>query len=132
MSGTLRAPDRRQRSRPDATASNDRQSPGTRFARRTIGFWLGGALLAIGGCILGVCMPYQHPVALGLSALWWGIYLGCFGASVGALIGSLAERAPTRPPRGPAVSLHIKKSPLCPPVSSSPEPDRARNSAISV
>jgi anti-anti-sigma factor len=64
-----------------------------RFSPRTIGFWLGGGLLGTGGCILGVCMPYHHPVALVISALWWGIYFGCFGASVGALIGCLTERA---------------------------------------
>jgi hypothetical protein len=62
----------------------------------TIGFWLGGGLLGTGGCILGVCMPYHHPVAVAISALWWGIYLGCLGASVGALIGWLTGRAPPR------------------------------------
>jgi hypothetical protein len=29
----------------------------------------------MGGCILGFCMPYHHPVAVVISALWWGIYL---------------------------------------------------------
>ena len=62
----------------------------------TIGFWLGGGLLGPGGCILGICMPYHHPVAVVISALWWGIYLGCLGASVGALIVWLTERAPPR------------------------------------
>jgi len=67
---------------------------------RTIGFWLGGALLGVGGCILGVCMPYRHPVAVTISVLWWGIYLGCFGASIGALLGLWAEQvsAPPSPP----------------------------------
>jgi hypothetical protein len=50
-----------------------------------IGFWIGGALFGIGGCILGFGMPYHHPVAVVISMLWWGIYCGCFGASVGAL-----------------------------------------------
>jgi hypothetical protein len=58
----------------------------------SIGFWLGGGLLGPGGCILGVCMPYHHPVAVVISALWWGIYLGSLGASVGALIVLLTER----------------------------------------
>jgi hypothetical protein len=45
-------------------------------------------------------MPYHHPVAVVLSALWWGIYLGCFGASVGALIAWFTERAPAPASRG--------------------------------
>jgi hypothetical protein len=63
----------------------------------TIGFWLGGAGMATGGCLLGALMPYRHPVAVALSVLWWGLYFGCFGASVGALVGVLTERAPPPP-----------------------------------
>jgi hypothetical protein len=55
-----------------------------RFDRVSIGFWLGGATLGTGGCILGACMPYHHPVGIAISVIWWGIYLGCFGASLGA------------------------------------------------
>jgi hypothetical protein len=100
--GTLRAPDRRKLSWPDATANCERKCParGPRLARHTIGFWLGGGLLGTGGCVLGVCMPYHHPVAVMISALWWGIYLGCFGASVGALIALFTERAPAAASRG--------------------------------
>jgi hypothetical protein len=65
-----------------------------RLSPLTIGFWLSGGLLGPGGCILGVCMPYHHPVAVVISVLWWGIYLGCLGASVGALIVLLTEPAP--------------------------------------
>jgi hypothetical protein len=32
-------------------------------------------------------MPYTHPVAIAISMIWWGIYIGCFGASLGALFG---------------------------------------------
>jgi hypothetical protein len=64
---------------------------------RAIGFWLGGALLGVGGCILGICMPYRHPVAVTISALWWGIYLGCSGAILGALLGMWAEQMPAPP-----------------------------------
>jgi hypothetical protein len=65
-----------------------------RLFDRSIGFWLGGALLGIGGCILGGFMPYSHPVAVTISVLWWGIYLGCLGASIGAFAGLLARTAP--------------------------------------
>jgi hypothetical protein len=66
-----------------------------RFSPVTIGFWLGGAGMGIGGCLLGALMPYRQPVAVALSVLWWGIYFGCFGASVGALVGVFADPAPT-------------------------------------
>jgi hypothetical protein len=42
-------------------------------------------------------MPYQHPVAVTISVLWWGIYLGFFGASLGAVLGLLTSRAPAAP-----------------------------------
>jgi hypothetical protein len=66
---------------------------------RTIGFWLGGAVLGTAGCIMGACLPYHHPVAVTMSMLWWGIYLGSFGASVGALIGVLTESPAAAPSR---------------------------------
>ena len=70
-------------------------SPSRRFDRVSIGFWLGGATLGTGGCILGGCMPYHHPVALAISVIWWGIFLGCFGASLGALFGLFTHCAPS-------------------------------------
>jgi hypothetical protein len=30
-------------------------------------------------------MPYHYPVAMAISVIWWGIYIGCLGASLGAL-----------------------------------------------
>jgi hypothetical protein len=63
-----------------------------RFNRVSVGFWLGGATLGTGGCILGACMPYHHPVAVTLSILWWGTYFGCLGASIGALLALLKKR----------------------------------------
>jgi hypothetical protein len=63
-----------------------------RFDRATIGLILGGLLLGAAGCILGAVMPYRHPVAVSMSMIWWGFYCGCFGASVGALIGLLTRR----------------------------------------
>jgi hypothetical protein len=52
-------------------------------------------------------MPYQHPVAVAISVLWWGIYLGCFGASVGALIGLFTERAAASAPPASAAHTYI-------------------------
>ena len=51
-----------------------------------LGFWLGGVTFGIGGCLVGGRMPYQHPVALAFSVIWWGIYVGSLGASLGALL----------------------------------------------
>src|SRR5262249_18314091 len=59
---------------------------------RSIGFWLGGALLGACGCILGGSRPHRHSVALTISVLWWGIYIGCWGAGIGALLGWWAEQ----------------------------------------
>jgi hypothetical protein len=58
----------------------------------TVGFWLGGCVLGTGGAIVGACMPYHHPVAVTISILWWAIFLGCFGASIGALLGLWKNR----------------------------------------
>jgi hypothetical protein len=66
---------------------------------RTLGFWLGGIVLGTAGCIIGALAPYEHPVAVTLSMLWWGVYVGAFGGSVGALIGVLAENISAAPPR---------------------------------
>jgi hypothetical protein len=38
-------------------------------------------------------MPYHHPVAITASVIWWGIYLGSLGASLGALAGLVLRRA---------------------------------------
>jgi hypothetical protein len=65
-----------------------------RFDRVTIGFWLGGLVLGTAGCILGVWMPYRHPVAVTISVIWWGIYVGCSGAAFGALFGMWLGRSP--------------------------------------
>jgi len=67
---------------------------------RTIGFWLGVIVSGTAGCIIGASAPYHHPVAVTMSALWWGIYFGAFGGSVGALIGLLTESAAAAPSRG--------------------------------
>jgi hypothetical protein len=88
---TRRTPNRPRpvRFSPGAVAKGEQKTPSRRpkFARATIGFWLGGGIGGMGGCILGVCMPYHHLVAVVVSALWWGIYLGCLGGSLGGLLG---------------------------------------------
>jgi hypothetical protein len=98
MSNPLRLTSRRHPS-PAPLATGDGVQPRAARCRsgRTIGFWLGGAVFGIGGCVLGVCMPYHHPVAVVISTLWWGIYLGCFGASVGALVAMPFEGAAVLP-----------------------------------
>jgi hypothetical protein len=95
---TWRAPARPGRPSPDATARRE-QKGHARSPRPTIGFWLGGGLLGTVGFILGVCMPYHNPVAVAISALWWGIYLGCLGASIGALVGLVTGGNPSPPAR---------------------------------
>jgi hypothetical protein len=60
---------------------------------RAIGPWLGGIVLGVGGYILGVCMPYSHPVGLTISAFWWAIYFGCFGIWLGSVLGMFTQRA---------------------------------------
>jgi hypothetical protein len=71
---------------------------GRRFNPVTIGFWLGGFALGMGGCLIGACMPYRHPVGVTISVFWWGIYLGCFGAWLGGMFGLLWNDTPASPP----------------------------------
>jgi hypothetical protein len=71
-----------------------------RFDRVALGFWLGALTLGTAGCVLGARMPCRHPVGVAISVLWWGIYLGCLGASVGALAGLVLGRAPVPPSQG--------------------------------
>jgi hypothetical protein len=84
-----------------APAGNEEDNHVVRRLRfnRTIGFWLGGIVLGTAGCIIGAAVPYEHPVAVTTSMVWWGIYIGSFGGSVGALIGVLIEGTGTAPPR---------------------------------
>jgi hypothetical protein len=96
-----------------------------RFDLTSIGLWLGGIALGTAGCIVGACMPYSYPVARVVSALWWGIYVGSFGASVGGLLGMCLSRtlawrrqAPDGTEKEPApAEVGIR---LCPPILTSP------------
>jgi hypothetical protein len=65
-----------------------------------IGFLSGGVILGTTGAIIGACLPYAHPVASILSALWWAVYFGCFGANIGALLGLWAENMTAPPAKG--------------------------------
>jgi hypothetical protein len=56
--------------------------------------------LGAGGCLFGASMPYHHPVGVAVSVLWWGLYFGCFGTSLGALLGLWAEQTPAPPSQG--------------------------------
>jgi hypothetical protein len=86
--------------RPSPGASTRREQKGhARSLWPTIGFWVGGGTLGTVGFVLGVCVPYHHPVVVAISAIWWGIYLGCLGGSVGALVGLLTKRNPAPPTR---------------------------------
>ena len=62
--------------------------------RTAVGFWVGGFVLGVTGCVVGACMPYRHPVGVLCSVLWWGVYLGCAGASIAALGCWLTQRHP--------------------------------------
>jgi hypothetical protein len=64
---------------------------------RTLGFLIGGLVLAIVGCFVGAAFPYHHPVAVATSMTWWGIFFGTFGACIGALLGILAESTAAAP-----------------------------------
>jgi hypothetical protein len=103
------------------TAEPATANPGRRFGR-TLGFWLGAIALGTAGCLLGASMPYRHPVARTISVLWWGIFLGCFGSSLGALLGLWAEQPPASPFQGSGAagkSPSGANSPALPPGTSS-------------
>jgi hypothetical protein len=75
---------------------------GTRFNWVCIGFWLGGLALGTTGCLLGASIPCRHSVGVAICILWWGLYLGCLGASTGAAAGVLFGLCCDRPPASPS------------------------------
>jgi hypothetical protein len=104
--------------RPAPTTTENGEQPGTVCPRKwrpeadatrsrvnwvTIGFWLGALALSTGGCLIGASMPCRHPTGVTIAMVWWGGYLGCFGASIGAGVGGLFglwwDRPPASPPR---------------------------------
>src|SRR5262249_16866855 len=81
------------------SAESAAANPRRRFGR-TLGFWLGVLVLGMAGCILGARLAYPHLVARTISVLWCGIFLGCFGASTGGLLGLWADPPPASPLQG--------------------------------
>jgi hypothetical protein len=71
---------------------------------------LGGVVLGTGGYVLGACMPYHQPAAVAISVLWWGVYLGCLGASIGAWLGLPSDRTPAPPSPGWAGGGRLPRS----------------------
>ncbi len=87
---------------PISLVSGDRARRGAGGRRRFdrgVGAWLGGITLGTGGFLFGASMPYQHPVGVAVSALWWGVYFGCLGLSLGAVLGVWVEPSPALPPQ---------------------------------
>jgi hypothetical protein len=80
------------------TARTERKRSSARLPGRSdrigLAFWVGGATFGTAGCVVGYFMPYHHPVGIA-SAIWWGIYIGCLGASLGALVALFTTRRTT-------------------------------------
>jgi hypothetical protein len=70
----------------------------------------GRGCLGTAGCFIGAAMPYSHPVAVTANVLWWGVFLGCLGGSVCAVVGLWAE--PTRPSPAPRRLLNANTRPV--------------------
>ena len=89
MPGTMETPTRRP---PNPAALTKPEGPPPKLPRArfnpvTLGFWLGGVALGAVGCLVGAALPHRYPVGAAVSILWWGIFLGCWGASLGAQVG---------------------------------------------
>ena len=58
----------------------------------TIGMLAGGLVLAAVGVAVAASYSYAHQAGLAVSMIWWGIYCGALGASIGALPGLFTQR----------------------------------------
>jgi hypothetical protein len=98
LMGTMSSPTKRLNPTYAPVTTGNEARPGAirgrRLGRDTLGFWVGGVALGTAGGILGACVPSRYPVAVVLGVLWWGLYLGCLGAALGALCGFFTERDP--------------------------------------
>ena len=77
-----------------------------RFNLVAIGLFLGGFAIGAASYFLGAFMPFRPPVGVTISALWWGIYLGCLGACIGAGISGLIGRWRARAQASPSGELY--------------------------
>jgi hypothetical protein len=59
----------------------------------TIGMLAGGLLLGALGVAVAASYSYAHAAGMVISLIWWGIYFGALGASIGALPGLFTQRA---------------------------------------
>jgi hypothetical protein len=108
-----------------------------RLDRVTLGLRIGGLTAGAAGCLLGACLPYERSVAVALSVFWWGLYLGCFGASLGALLALGTQRTAARPSRFSdgtgrpltAADFAFPARQLLEPIAVSPKPLRKRTTA---
>jgi hypothetical protein len=67
-----------------------------------IGFWLGGLGFGTLGAVVGLNMSHRHPALSAVSVFWWNFYLGCFGSSLGALLGMAVSGDAANPTPAPA------------------------------
>jgi hypothetical protein len=74
-----------------------------------VGLMAGGVAFAMGGCILGVYMPYYHPIGVNISMLWWSIFLGIIGAYIGGCVGQLFETEDFASPPSADASVHHRQ-----------------------
>ena len=58
----------------------------------TIGVLAGGLILGAAGVAVAASYSYALTAGLVVSVIWWGIYCGALGASIGALPGLLTQR----------------------------------------
>src|SRR5262249_54468600 len=59
----------------------------------TIGMVAGGLVLGAVGVAVAASYSYAYPVGLAVSMIWWGIYFGALGVSLGALPGLITQCA---------------------------------------
>jgi hypothetical protein len=92
------APAIEQRAENESAVPTDRVQARADAVRRrrwdpiTIGMLAGGLVLAAVGVAVAASHSYAHPAARAASLIWWGIYCGAFGASIGALPGLFTQR----------------------------------------
>jgi hypothetical protein len=84
------------------TAPKAATSSGRRLDWVAIGGRLGALFLGAVGVSVAASAPYRSPAGMAVSILWWALYCGCLGASLGALLGLWIQggQRPASPPAG--------------------------------